>query len=57
MHDCKRNRKNDPAKPFVCEACVREAKFAHRVEIALEITGLVLGAVVLLAFALVAKGS
>ena len=55
-HDCKRNRRNDPDKPFVCEACVRERRFAHRMEVAGEIAALVLGVAVLLIFALVARG-
>lgn len=55
-HECKRNRRNNPDKPFVCEACERERRFAHRVEVAGEIVALVLGVAVLLLFALVARG-
>lgn len=54
-HDCKKNRRNDPSKPFVCAACERERRFAHRVEIAGEIATLVVGIAFLLLFALVAK--
>jgi len=55
-HECKKNRRNDPSKPFVCAACERERRFAHRVEIAGELATLVLGIAVILIFAIVAKG-
>jgi hypothetical protein len=55
-HECKRNYRNDPNKPFVCAACERERRFAHRMEIAGELVTLVLGIAVLLVFAIVAKG-
>lgn len=56
-HDCKRNRRNDPGKPFICEACVRHAKLAHRVEVTMEIVSLLLGAAILLGAALLAGGA
>lgn len=55
-HDCKKNRRNDPNKPFVCEACERNRRFAHRVEIAGEIAALVLGVATLLLFSLLLRG-
>lgn len=56
-HDCKRNRRNDPSKPFVCEACVRHAKWTHRFEVVLEWTSLLLGTAILLGAALLAGGA
>jgi hypothetical protein len=55
-HDCKRNYRNNPAKPFVCAACERERRFAHRMEIAGEIAALVFGIAALLLFSLVMRG-
>ena len=55
-HDCKRNYRNNPNKPFVCAACERERRFAHRMEIAGEIAALVFGIAAILLFALAMRG-
>ena len=54
-HDCKRNYRNNPDKPFTCAACERERRFAHRMEVAGEIAALVLGIAAILLFSLVVK--
>lgn len=55
-HDCIKNHRNNPDKPFICAACERERRFAHRMEIAGEIATLVLGIAAILLFALACKG-